>query len=195
MLYEILMTYCFFNWDIGYAQGMNDLVATILIIVDDELDTFWCFKGLMDRMASNFHKDQTGMHSQLEKLKKLLACLDPTFYDYLRRIDALNMFFCYRWLLILFRREFSTDQIRILWEAFCTDYHHKDFPLFFALAILIKERNVILDKKMAFDSILKHITLLAENLDVEELLNLSTSLYLNFERTTDDEVKASIFIS
>jgi len=172
---------------------MNDLVATILVIEDDEIDTYWCFKGLMDRVASNFHKDQTGMHSQLEKLKKLLECLDQPFYNYLRQIDALNMFFCYRWLLILFRREFSTQQVLILWEAIFTDYYHKDFPLFFALAILMEERNVIMEEKMHFDSILKHVTLLAETLDVDNLLNIATSLYLNFERTTDDEVKAAIF--
>jgi len=134
---------------------MNDLVATILLIQDDQIDTFWCFKGLMDRIGSNFHKDQTGIHLQLEKLKKLVACLDPSLHEYLIRLDASNMFFCYRWLLIIFRREFSTNQIRILWEAFWTDYYHKDFPVFFALAILMKERNVFIDQKMKFDSILQ----------------------------------------
>jgi len=172
---------------------MNELLAPILIIMDNEVDTFWCYKGLMDTVSSNFHKDQIGMHSQLVKLEKLIAYIDPPFHNYLKSIDSLNMFFCYRWLLILFRREFSLEQSEILWEVFWTNYYHENFPLFFALAILIKERNSILQCKLTFDGLLKHITQLSENINLVELLNLATALYLNFERNVDEEVKATIF--
>jgi len=172
---------------------MNDLVSTILIVVDDEIESFWCFKGLMDRLGPNFHKDQTGLHTQFEKLKKLLHCIDSTLYDYLLSIDALNMIFCYRWLLILFRREFPTEAICVLWEVFLTNYYHKDFPLFFALAILIQERSLILEQKLGFDGILRHLTELADQLDHMSLLGKTSSLYLNFEKNTDDEIKSDIF--
>ena len=36
----------------GYVQGMADLLAPILAVMDDEVDTFWCFVGFMDRMVS-----------------------------------------------------------------------------------------------------------------------------------------------
>ena len=31
---------------------MSDLLAPILYVVDDEVDIFWCFSGLMERMVS-----------------------------------------------------------------------------------------------------------------------------------------------
>lgn len=34
---------------VGYVQGMNDLLVPILMMMEDEVDAFWCFKGLMDR--------------------------------------------------------------------------------------------------------------------------------------------------
>ena len=52
-------------------QGMSDLLSPILYIMGDEVDAFWCFAALMDRMASNFHRDQNGMHSQLLSLRKV----------------------------------------------------------------------------------------------------------------------------
>uniref|UniRef100_A0A6B2L8H4 Rab-GAP TBC domain-containing protein n=1 Tax=Arcella intermedia TaxID=1963864 RepID=A0A6B2L8H4_9EUKA len=154
-LRKILITYCFFNWDIGYVQGMNDLVAVILVIQNDEADGFWCFKGMMDKFGKHFSKDQNGILTQLEKLRKLMSFLDPQFYKYLGDIDALKFFFVYRWILIVFRREFSLEQVKILWEAILTDYYHKDFMLFFATAILMKEKERIISEGMNFDSILK----------------------------------------
>ena len=36
---------------LGYVQGMSDLLAPILYVVDNEVDAFWCFAGLMERMV------------------------------------------------------------------------------------------------------------------------------------------------
>jgi hypothetical protein len=33
----------------GYNQGMSDLLAPILTLIQNESDTFWCFVGLMNR--------------------------------------------------------------------------------------------------------------------------------------------------
>ena len=35
----------------GYVQGMNDLLSPILIVMENEVDAFWCLVGLMDRMV------------------------------------------------------------------------------------------------------------------------------------------------
>ena len=32
----------------GYTQGMSDLLSPLLSTVQDEVDTFWCFVGLME---------------------------------------------------------------------------------------------------------------------------------------------------
>ncbi len=38
----------------GYMQGMCDLVAPLLVILDDEALTYSCFCEQMKRMAANF---------------------------------------------------------------------------------------------------------------------------------------------
>ena len=47
MTYYLIM-YC----PIGYGQGMSDMLAPILYVVDNEVDAFWCFVGLMEIMVS-----------------------------------------------------------------------------------------------------------------------------------------------
>ena len=54
LLQDILMTYIMYNFDLGYVQGMSDLLAPLLVQIRDEVDTFWCFVGFMERVVRNF---------------------------------------------------------------------------------------------------------------------------------------------
>ena len=36
----------------GYVQGMSDLLAPLLAVMENEVDTFWCFVGFMSTVVS-----------------------------------------------------------------------------------------------------------------------------------------------
>lgn len=50
-LYDILMTYVMYDFDLGYVQGMSDLLSPILCLMENEVDAFWCFVGFMAKMV------------------------------------------------------------------------------------------------------------------------------------------------
>lgn len=52
-LRNILTTYSFFNWDIGYCQGMNDILVPIMLNIEEEGIAFTCFKSIYK--ASNIN--------------------------------------------------------------------------------------------------------------------------------------------
>jgi hypothetical protein len=54
------------------------------------------------------------MHAQLLALRSLVRLLDPPLYAHLEAHDCLSFFFCYRWLLILFKRELPFEEVRVL---------------------------------------------------------------------------------
>ncbi|GJY42842.1 RabGAP/TBC domain-containing protein [Tanacetum coccineum] len=49
LMHDILLTYSFYNFDLGYCQGMSDLLSPILFIMQDESEAFWCFVSLLER--------------------------------------------------------------------------------------------------------------------------------------------------
>lgn len=52
LLHDILMTYVMYNFDLGYVQGMSDLLAPILYVTQHEATAFWCFVGYMNMVVS-----------------------------------------------------------------------------------------------------------------------------------------------
>ena len=93
----------------GYVQGMSDLLAPLLSVMENEVDTFWCFAGFMEMVVHvvhvvvretlhiviisvcfngilqghHFEVSQTGMRNRLKQLRALLNVSDPKFYQFL----------------------------------------------------------------------------------------------------------------
>jgi len=193
LLNDILLTYVLFNFDLGYVQGMNEFLSPILFNVQDEADSFWCFKGLMDFMGRNFRKDQKGMHMQLDQLLQLLQLFDRPLYCYFEQHNCLNLFFCFRWLLIWFKREFSFDDIQILWDVLWSNYLSPNFHLFVALGLLLRHRKTFMDSSLEFDDIVKFINDLSGTLDVQECLIEAEKLFHHFKKICERENSMEFF--
>ncbi|XP_047406628.1 TBC1 domain family member 15 isoform X1 [Sciurus carolinensis] len=170
LLHDILMTYCMYDFDLGYVQGMSDLLSPLLYVMENEVDAFWCFASYMDQMHQNFEEQMQGMKTQLIQLSTLLRLLDSGFCSYLESQDSGYLYFCFRWLLIRFKREFSFLDILRLWEVIWTELPCKNFHLLLCCAILESEKQQIMEKHYGFNEILKHINELSMKIDVEDIL-------------------------
>ena len=177
LLLKILVTYSFYNFDLGYCQGMSDILSPILYIMQDEAKAFWCFVSFMEHIAPNFHRDQSGMHAQLLVLRNVMRLLDPQLHAHFERHDCLNYFFCFRWLLIFFKRELSCPDILRLWEALWSRHVCHHFQIFIAAAVLIKHRRHILDNNLGFDELLRFVNTLAGKIDLNAALRDAEVLF------------------
>ncbi|KAJ6829979.1 TBC1 domain family member 15 [Iris pallida] len=176
LLHDILLTYSFYNFDLGYCQGMSDLLSPILFVMEDEAVSFWCFVALMERLGPNFNRDQNGMHTQLFALSKLVEILDQPLHNYFRQKDCLNYFFCFRWILIQFKREFEYENVMHLWEVLWTHYLSEHFHLYVCIAILKRYRKKIMGEEMDFDTLLKFINELSGHIDLDETIKDAEAL-------------------
>ncbi|XP_056333857.1 TBC1 domain family member 15 isoform X1 [Danio aesculapii] len=185
LLHDILMTYCMYDFDLGYVQGMSDLLSPILFVMENEVDAFWCFVSFMDEMHENFEEQMQGMKTQLIQLSTLLRLLDLAFWNYLEAQDSGYLYFCFRWLLIRFKRELHFQDVLRLWEVMWTRLPCQNFHLLVCCAILDSEKQKIMDRKYGFNEILKHINELSMKLDIEEILSKSESICMQIKSCKD----------
>ncbi|KAK4854105.1 hypothetical protein QYF36_018939 [Acer negundo] len=176
LLRDTLLTYSFYNFDLGYCQGMSDLMSPILFVMRDESESFWCFVQLMERLGPNFNRDQSGMHSQLFALSKLAELLDSPLHNYFKQNDCLNYFFCFRWLLIQFKREFEYEETMRLWEVLWTHYLSEHLHLYVCVAVLKRYRRKIMGEQMDFDTLLKFINELSGHIKLDAILRDAEAL-------------------
>lgn len=105
--------------------------------------------------CSNFDIDQAGMKEQFKKLQDLLAFYEPQLYAYLQEHESANMFFCFRWLLVWFKRELSQDDVMRFWEVLWTGLPCENFHLLVAVTILDNEKKALMSNDNGFTEILK----------------------------------------
>ncbi|KAH7318313.1 putative GTPase activating protein [Stachybotrys elegans] len=182
---EMLLTYNEYNKELGYVQGMSDLLAPIYAVIQDDAIAFWAFQHFMDRMERNFLRDQSGMRSQLLTLDQLVNFMDPKLWNHLESADSTNFFFFFRMILVWYKREFEWMDVLRLWEGLWTDYYSANFHLFVALAILEKHRDVIMTHLKHFDEVLKYVNELSNTMDLESTLIRAEALFNKFQRIVE----------
>ncbi|KAK5137077.1 hypothetical protein LTR08_001086 [Meristemomyces frigidus] len=190
---DLLLTYNEYNHDLGYVQGMSDLLAPIYAVEQDDAVAFWAFVKFMERMERNFLRDQSGMRMQLLTLDHLCQLLDPVLYAHLLKLDSTNFFFFFRMLLVWFKREFPFEDILRLYEGLWTDYLSANFHLFVAMAILEKHRGVILEHLRGFDEVLKYVNELSNTIDLPSTLVRAEGLWRRFVKTVEAIDRKSSF--
>lgn len=120
-LVAILEAYALYDPEIGYCQGMSDLLSPIISVVEDDSEAFLCFVGFMKRARHNFRLDEVGIRRQLNIVSKIIKCKDIHLYRHLEMLQAEDCFFVYRMVVVLFRRELSFEQTLCLWEVMWAD--------------------------------------------------------------------------
>jgi hypothetical protein len=75
--------------EVGYIQGMCDLIAPILVVLEDESAVYECFNELMKRMSSNF-LFSTSMDRNFSSLNSLMSVLDNELFTYMNSRYNMN---------------------------------------------------------------------------------------------------------
>nr|XP_019957333.1 PREDICTED: TBC1 domain family member 16 [Paralichthys olivaceus] len=179
---RILLNYAVFNPDMGYCQGMSDLVAPLLTEIQDESDTFWCFVGLMENTIFISSPRDEDMERQLMYLRELLRLMLPHFHQHLTRLgeDGLQLLFCHRWILLCFKREFPDTEALRMWEACWAHYQTDYFHLFLCVAIIVLYGEDVTEQQLATDQMLLHFSNLSMHMNGELVLRKARSLLYQF---------------
>ncbi|XP_038688400.1 GTPase-activating protein gyp7-like [Tripterygium wilfordii] len=190
-LVAILEAYALYDPEIGYCQGMSDLLSPIISIVEEDHEAFWCFVAFMKKARHNFRLDEVGIRRQLNIVSKIIKCKDIHLYRHLEKLQAEDCFFLYRMVVVLFRRELSFEQTLCLWEVMWADQAAiragiaksswgrmrlkapptDDLLLYAIAACVLQRRKLIIEKYNSIDEIMRECNSMAGHLDVWKLLD------------------------
>ncbi|KAM3867524.1 small G protein signaling modulator 1 [Diretmus argenteus] len=177
-LRNIMCSYIWRHLEIGYVQGMCDLLAPLLVILDDEAMAFSCFTELMKRMNHNFPHGGA-MDTHFANMRSLIQILDSEVFELMHQNgDYTHFYFCYRWFLLDFKRELVYDDVFAVWETIWAAKYASSshFVLFIALALVEIYRDIILENNMDFTDIIKFFNEMAEHHNIKHILTLAREL-------------------
>lgn len=190
-LVAILEAYALYDTEIGYCQGMSDLLSPIITVIPEDHEAFRCFVHFMRKARHNFRLDEVGIRRQLNIVSKIIKSKDSHLYRHLEKLQAEDCFFVYRMVVVLFRRELSFEQTVCLWEVMWADQAAiragigksawgrirqrappTDNLLLYAIAAsVLQKRKLIIEKYSSMDEIIRECNSMAGHLDVWKLLN------------------------
>ncbi|KAG7263769.1 hypothetical protein CRUP_008707 [Coryphaenoides rupestris] len=186
-LRNIMCSYVWEHLEMGYVQGMCDLLAPLLVILDDECLAYSCFTKLMKRMNQNF-PNGGAMDTHFANMRSLIQILDSELFELMHQNgDYTHFYFCYRWFLLDFKRELLYEDVFAVWEVIWVAHRisSRHFVLFLALALMTVYREIIRDNNMDFTDIIKFFNEMAERHDVQHILQMARELVLRVQSLMD----------
>ncbi|XP_069339585.1 small G protein signaling modulator 2 isoform X2 [Eulemur rufifrons] len=177
-LRDVMCSYVWEHLDVGYVQGMCDLLAPLLVILDNDQLAYSCFSHLMKRMSQNF-PNGGAMDTHFANMRSLIQILDSELFELMHQNgDYTHFYFCYRWFLLDFKRELLYEDVFAVWEVIWAAKHisSEHFVLFIALALVEAYREIIRDNNMDFTDIIKFFNERAERHDAQEILRIARDL-------------------
>lgn len=198
-LVAILEAYAVYDPEIGYCQGMSDLLSPIAAVMEEDYQAFWCFAGFMKKARHNFRLDELGIKRQLNIISRIIKHKDSHLYRHLEKLKAEDCFFVYRMVLVLFRRELPFEQTLCLWEVMWADQAAiragigrsawarirmqapptDDLLLYAIAACILQKRKQIVHNHSSMDEIMRECNSMAGQLDVWRLLDDAHDLVIN----------------
>lgn len=119
-LRNVLVAYCAHNPEVGYCQGMNFLVALLLVAVEkDEERCFWLLVALLEGILydKTFAPNLDGCHVEMRVLQKLLAEKLPKLHKHFEAIGCEVSMFATDWFLVLFATTLPSETAARVWDG------------------------------------------------------------------------------
>ena len=161
---RILFIYSKFEPNIGYIQGMNEILAPIYYCfsfdrandeepMDNiEADSFWCFYNLMNTFKDLFDKNQDkndiGINGKVKRLKNMLKLVDKQLYDHLEICGFNYSVLAFKWISLMFSQDFLMMDLLRIWDyLLCNDNKYQNC-YYFCLSVILMKKEALMKHKI-----------------------------------------------
>ena len=99
---NILLSYSIRNITVGYCQGMNFLVARLLLVIENEEEVFWIFVQIIENFLSLLnYQEITGVIIETTLIETLISYYLPELNSFLKKKDFTMSLsnFIHKWII------------------------------------------------------------------------------------------------
>jgi hypothetical protein len=118
---NILLCYSVRNITVGYCQGMNFLIARLLLIMENEEETFWIFVQIVEQLLSLLnYQELSGVVVETTLIETLISYYLPELDSFLKKKDfTLSLSnFIHKWIVCLFSQTLRPEMVYTLYDFF-----------------------------------------------------------------------------
>lgn len=152
-LKRVLNAYASYNPDVGYCQGMNYVAGLLLLVSENEEESFGVLVCLMDQMGlAGFYKGKLPLFRRyLRACEKLVAEKVPELREHFITENVQPAVYLHQWFLTLFINCFPLSMVMIIWDVIVCE----GLPVILKIAVSILQ--VLKDSllPMGFEEIIR----------------------------------------
>jgi hypothetical protein len=140
ILKNLLKTYAFYNEELGYCQGMNYVVGTIFLQLQDEDLTFKTLVALIDKfqMKELFISSLPKLKLFFYTLDRIIAIILPELHEKFKEVSICSGHFSSPWFITLYSSVLQSrpEVLYPIWDMFILD----GWKTIFKVAVVILSR-------------------------------------------------------
>lgn len=135
-LNRVLNAYANLEDSVGYCQGMSFVAGFLLLVCNDEEESFWLLRCLLDRSGLRlFYREPFPLLRQyVAAFTKLFRLTIPDLCSHFENEQVTPHTYCYQWFLTLYINFLPYRAVLAIWDAIICDGLH--VVLLVAVALL-----------------------------------------------------------
>ena len=202
ILKNLLKTYAFYNEELGYCQGMNYVVGTLYLQLQDEALTFKTLVSLIDKfqMKELFISSLPKLKLFFYTLDRIIGLILPELHEKFKEISICSGHFSSSWFITLYSSVLQSkpEVLYPIWDMFVLE----GWKTIFKVAVVILSRLSRLIVAGNFEDIMSLLTNFSATPDLFEAdfihrvqkVNISNALLRDLESEYEHlKLKASSY--
>ncbi|KAI9865342.1 MAG: hypothetical protein M1824_003496 [Vezdaea acicularis] len=137
-LNEVLIAYARRNPEVGYCQGMNQITASLLLIMPTPEDAFWVLTSMVENILPAHYYDHALLASRADQqvLRQYVSSILPKLSGHLDQLRIELEALTFQWFLSVFTDCLSAEALFRVWDVVLCTNDGSTFLFQVALALL-----------------------------------------------------------
>lgn len=172
-LYNVLKAISIFSHESGYVQGMNYLVAILLMYMEEE-EAFWAMVSILKHYDHEkyFLPGMPGLWESFYVFEKLLKDQVPKVYNHFNKLHIWPSMYASQWFITIFTVGWKFENTVRVFDAFLGEGE----KILYRIALYVMKANKDQIISGGTEELFAVIRLFLKNIDENELLQKAWSI-------------------